>query len=108
MTIDSRGRSMKIEDSICGALPGRRRHGRLARVDHHAGPDLLQALGDYTLAQLEPVSDDIGTVALVADGDPLHLDLVVDVDLQHVAPGLVDLYRLLRDQQRTFRLGGLD
>ena len=56
----------------------------------------------------EAVGDDVGAALLGADRDPLHLYLVLGIDLQHKAAGLIDLDRLLRDHQGSLRLGRLD
>src|SRR5262245_30640788 len=59
-------------------------------IDHHPGPHLLQALGNYALTLGQSVRDHIVALLLAADGDALDLHLALGVDLEDVAAGLID------------------
>src|SRR5712692_160647 len=96
MTKASRGRSTKMAE-----ITGSPSLGRACRrgLHHLARPHFLHAVDDDLLAFLEPgLDDDIGLL-LGAGLDAPDLGLVVAANDEHVAAGLVDLERCLRDDE---------
>src|SRR6266851_4948235 len=95
MTKASRGRSTKMAE-----ITGSPSLGNHRRALHHlARPHFLHAVDDDLLAFLEPgLDDDIGRL-LRTGLDAPDLGLVVAANDQHVAAGLVDLERCLRDDK---------
>src|SRR3954470_7079935 len=105
MTIDSRGRSTKTEDSI-GSAPGDR-PGDRTRPDGDARPHPLQPVDDDLLAAGEAVLDDHVGPALAPDLDAPHRGLAV-LDDEHVDAALVGDERRLRHHDLLRRLAALE